>query len=138
MAVVDGDHVDPAQDDRARRLDDAATVSVQRERARQHEPRVGDQKRAARSADAMEVDPDIRRQLTHPGDHCHPVTRPHEPGNELGQLTLHPPHRADVVRDDRDLARGPDEPTLPNLPGRGLLVGDRSHDLIFTRGRHDR
>ncbi len=77
----------------------------------------------------MEVDLSTGWQLARAGDYGYPATQTHEPSDDLGQLTLHPAHRADVVRDDRDLARGGSTPTLPHPPGGGLLVGDRSHDL---------
>ncbi len=42
VTVVHGDHVNPVEHDRAGRLNDSATPSAHSQRARQHEPRIGE------------------------------------------------------------------------------------------------
>lgn len=59
--------------------------------------------------------------VARPRDHGDGMAASAETEDELGELALHAPHRADVVGDDRHLARGCG--LCPGLGGVGELRG---------------
>ena len=92
VAVVNGNDVNPVQHDRTGRLDDAPTPFAQRERAGDHEPRIGEQERAARTSYAVKSNSGGRWQHAGASDYRDPIAEPLKSEYQFCQLMLHSPH----------------------------------------------